>query len=540
MAELRLVSEGKSDYIIVVAADAAEPERFAAFELQKYISLISGAKLSIKEDAQKDRVFLVGTKFVDGTDLGEDGFVMRTEKEQIILGGDTPRATLFSVYAFLERYLGCGWCIPGDDTVPENKTIAVSGIDDVEKPVFSYRGMINFPYNAQRAVKEIDWMAKNRMNWSHVGFNNYKQGFLWGEENSRETFIPELKKRGLAFQFGGHTSFIWVPPNRYFESHPEYYSLLNGERTAFQLCISNPEVAFEAAKNIKQFIKENPEVNVVDLWIEDRDHWCDCADCQAMEEKKHSLFWDFYTEDRREAMLKEGFPGAARLYSRSKSQLLFINKVAKEVAKEYPKVMLNYLAYVNLCDVPEDVSVAENVLIGFAPLGRGWSGPINSPDIPSSKAFSSAIEAWAKKTKNLYMYAYYGVSVGQAAIAPFIQEDIRYYQKLGIDKISSESVHWYDPNWFSVNLYVYAKLIWDPEAKWQELVEDFCRRYYGKAASPMADQWLRIQGEVDWQRHREECLADIQEAKSLADNDKVLARIQAVEDVWKKAMVEGK
>lgn len=486
MAELILVSEGKSDYTIIIAADAAEPERFAAFELQKYISLISSAKLPIKEDAREGKAILVGTKFADRTDLGEDGFVIKTEKERIILGGNTPRATLFSVYAFLEKYLGCGWCIPGDDTVPENKTIIVSEIDDIEKPVFSYRGIVNFPYNAQRAVKELDWMAKNRMNWSHVAFNQGRQAIPgWGKENSREIFIPELKKRGLAFQFGGHTSFTWVPSDRYFESHPEYYSLINGRRTAYQLCVSNPDVAFVAAMNIKQFIKENPEVNVVDLWIEDHDYWCDCTDCQAMEEKQHSLFWDFYSEDRREAMLKEGFPKAAILYSRSKSHLLFVNQVAKEVAKEYPKVMLNYLAYVNLCDVPEDVSVAENVLIGFAPLGRGWSFPINSPDIPRNKAFSEAIKKWAKKTKNLYIYDYLGVSVGQAAIASFIQEDINYYQKLGIDKISSESVHWYEPNWFSVNLYVYSRLIWNPEVKWQELVSDFCRRYYGKAAFPI-------------------------------------------------------
>ena len=536
MNELRLVSEGKSDYTIVIAPNAAEPERFAAFELQKYISLISGVKVLIKEDAVSEKSILVGTRFISVTDLGEDGFIMKTEKERLILGGNTPRATLFSVYTFLEKYLGCGWCMPGDDTVPENKTIVISEIDDVEKPAFSYRGIISYPYKAERAVKEIDWMAKNRMNWSHVAFSDYKEGFLWGEENSREIFIPELKKRCLAFQFGGHTSFMWIPPNQYFESHPEYYSFLKGERTAYQLCVSNPNVVSVAAENIKQFIKENPEVDVVDLWIEDINYWCDCVDCQSMEEKQHSLFWNICTADERDNFLKSGFPRTGDLYRRSKSYLTFVNNVAKEVAKVYPEVMLNYLAYSNLSSVPEDVSPAENVLIGFAPLRRKWSGPINSRDILANKVFSSVIEKWAKRTKNLYIYAYYGVNVVQMGISPFIQEDIRYYYKLGIDKISSESVHWYEPNWFSVNLYVYAKLIWNPEAKWQELVEDFCSRYYGKAAFPMTNQWMRIQGEVDWKKHSVECLTDIQEAKSLADNEKILARIQVVEDTWKKAM----
>lgn len=136
MAKLTLVGNGKSDYTIVISSDSSEPERFAAEEAQKYISLISGAKLPIKEGVGKDKAIMVGTGFVDKSDLGEDGFVMKTEKDGLILGGNTPRATLFSVYAFLEKYLGCGWCMPGDDTIPENKTIAVPKIDDVEKPAF--------------------------------------------------------------------------------------------------------------------------------------------------------------------------------------------------------------------------------------------------------------------------------------------------------------------------------------------------------------------------------------------------------------------
>ncbi len=528
---LRLVTNGKSSYAIGISSQACEVEQFAAEELQKYISLISGAKLPIEEDCSKDKAILVGNQFVDRKDLGEDGFIIRTEKERIILGGNSPRATLYSVYGFLEKYLGCGWCIPGDDTVPESRTIAVSAIDDVEKPAFSYRAIVNFPYTAQRAVKELDWMAKNRINWSHVATNG---PILWGRENSRETFIPELKKRGLHLQFGGHTFFTWVPPSRYFAAHPEYYSLIKGKRAPYSLCVSNPEVVLAAAENIKQFIKENPEMDVIDLWIEDREHWCDCADCRAIDGEKHSLYWDFD-----QARLKEGFPKPARLYSRSKSCLLFVNKVAKEVAKEHPKVMLNFLAYANLCDPPEDVSVGENVLVGFAGLPRHWSGPMNSPDIPLHKAYSSAIEAWAKKTKNLYIYDYYGQYIGyeQAAVAPIIQGDLNYYRQLGIDKMSSESANWYNPGrvYMPVNLYVYARLVWNPDVKWQEVVEDFCR-YYGKAASPMTRHWLRIQEETrSAEQCRSEYLADIEEAKSLAENETIRTRIQLVKDAWKQA-----
>jgi hypothetical protein len=47
-AALPLIVDGKSDYQIVVPADAARPERFAAEELSRYLKEISGAALPIR------------------------------------------------------------------------------------------------------------------------------------------------------------------------------------------------------------------------------------------------------------------------------------------------------------------------------------------------------------------------------------------------------------------------------------------------------------------------------------------------------------
>ena len=51
-----------------------------------------------------------------------DTYLIRIRSGEISLAGKLPRATLFSVYRFLEKYLGCGWVMPGDDFVPRRPT----------------------------------------------------------------------------------------------------------------------------------------------------------------------------------------------------------------------------------------------------------------------------------------------------------------------------------------------------------------------------------------------------------------------------------
>src|SRR6476620_11048652 len=118
---LMLAAGGRSEYTIVVAPQAQLPERFAAQELQKYIHQISGVILPIADHAVGRKSILVGGAAGELESIrnrGSDAYLIRIDSAQISLAGASPRATLFSVYHFLEKYLGCGWVVPGDDFVP--------------------------------------------------------------------------------------------------------------------------------------------------------------------------------------------------------------------------------------------------------------------------------------------------------------------------------------------------------------------------------------------------------------------------------------
>ena len=69
-------------------------------------------------------------------------------------------------------------------------------------------------------LPRIDWMAKNRFNWVHPGPNG---PYVWERNKSREVFVPEVEKRGLHLEVGGHTFNTWLPPDRYAKDHPDYW-----------------------------------------------------------------------------------------------------------------------------------------------------------------------------------------------------------------------------------------------------------------------------------------------------------------------------
>jgi hypothetical protein len=155
----------------------------------------------------------------------EEAYRMRNVGERIELIGNCPRATLYAVYDFLERHLGCGGCMPGDDTVPRRATIRLKALDHtIAGPAFSTRQIVLYPYNPALLKKNnlphTDWLTKNRMNWAHPGPN------IWERMKSRQTFVPEVEKRGLLLGVGGHTFNTGLPHDRYAAAHPEYFAML--------------------------------------------------------------------------------------------------------------------------------------------------------------------------------------------------------------------------------------------------------------------------------------------------------------------------
>ena len=124
---MTISQDGQAKAVIVIAADAPEPEQYAAKELAEFLGKITGAKFeSASQEKQDASCIFVGpaaAKWADeqfSTDgLGAEGIVIRTIGDDLVLAGGQPRGTLYAVYTFLEDQLGCRWWSSTESTIPE-------------------------------------------------------------------------------------------------------------------------------------------------------------------------------------------------------------------------------------------------------------------------------------------------------------------------------------------------------------------------------------------------------------------------------------
>jgi hypothetical protein len=530
---IRLAEEGRSDYTIVIAKDAPVPVKFAAEELQKYLLQITGVRLPIAADADAEAAICVGESKLLAAEVdrlradlrprGEDGYRMLSQGKRIVLVGNSPRATLYAVYHFLEKYLGCGWCAPGEDTVPRQARLRIPPFDErVGPPALAMRQIILYPYGGQWLKKNnlphTDWLVKNRFNWAHPAPNG---PYSWERNRSREVLVPEVEKRGLYLEVGGHTFNTWLPPDQYAQAHPDYYAVLDGGRRAVEateragLCLSHAEVAPQVAANIIRWLDENPEVDAVDLWHNDSDTYCRCPQCTS-----------------------QAAPESEARTAYTRTYIRFANRVAGLVAQRHPQVLLNFLAYAHTTNCPPGAErLANNVLVGlclFPRPSQRTMRPLETSPQPLDSNLRVQIPAWQKLAKHFYIYEYYTFSPQQKiwSMVSMLCEDLRYFQRTGVTGISSDQ---WGPNWYPLNMYAFGKLTWNPQLKPDEIIDDFCAKYYGRAGRTMAAYWglleqgLReswnTQTPIAWRDAQRREL--IQQALSQADSPTVADRIRA-------------
>ncbi|MBI3947047.1 MAG: DUF4838 domain-containing protein [Armatimonadetes bacterium] len=532
--DIALVEDGQARCAIVVGDGAPPPERFAAAELRRYLGLMAGADVLVAPRAGAGLPVYVGESGLPAAAApelqaalrgrGEDGYLVRSTGEAVILLGNSPRATLFAVYHFLEKYLGCGWCVPGDDTVPRQTTIRLPLFQEsVGPPAFPVRQLILFPYGGpwmeKNHLPHIDWLAKNRLNWAHPAPNGPD---VWERNRSREVLLPEVRRRGLSLHVGGHTFNTFLPHDRYAAAHPDYYALgddgtrlADGSRKS-SICVSNEGATRAVAENINRWLDENPEVEAVDLWHNDSRAYCRCPRCTPA------------GGDERERWL-----------AYTKSYVQFTNRVAGLVARRHPRVLVASLFYQHTRTCPPDVEpLADNVLAALALYCRNSQRtmqPLESSPQGLDQALLPQVGAWRARAKRFLIYEYYTFGEEETPIwsmLSVIREDLRFFRRTGIEGISSDQ---WGPGWYPLNMYAFARLAWDPELTVDALISDFCRRYYGSAAPAMAAYWglleeglresWRTETPVDWRDEPRRQL--VRQALQEAESERIRQRIRA-------------
>ncbi len=482
-APVVLADGGKALYTIICPKDAPEPERFAAAELKKYLGQITGATFTVAQKTKGPSIVVGNPQRLPGsvTRPEGEGFIVAQKGETIYLAGGCPRATLYAVYDFLET-LGCLWAAPGfsyfrgtESRIPEAKTLKVDlGKERYETTRSKYRRYYapSPGTTHEEMVAFVDWMPKLRYNV--LGFRLQGKDMSWTAQ--REKLLPELRKRGIIVEDGGHGYDHFLSPliedGKLFEAHPEWFGVSkrfgkpeNGYRSDQKrviFCTTNPNAMAYMQRNVVEYLKARPEIEIFDFWPPDQDVWCECDQCTAT-----------------------GGP--------SDRHALLVNSTVALLKKEFPNLKTECLAYHFYYEPPKNVPLSADVLLDFADYYQNFEYQFYDPRNIPNKKHNDALVKWSKEFKGeLSIYSYYRKGFWRSlpnVIVDYMQNDMKYYDSLGIVGVSvySEASDWFT---YGVNHYALGRLAWNPYDDTGRMMKEYCSTVFGPAA-PLAEEVYR-------------------------------------------------
>lgn len=453
---LTIADEGVSNYQIVIpdSGKIKQVETYikeAAIMLQHCIREAAGAELAVVNESNanpaKSKIFLGNTQAaadngIDVKKLKDWEYIIKISGKNIfIAGADYPGinsknnfsffvlGTVKGVAAFLESYLDVRFLMPGLDgmMIPGKRNITVP--DDVNmdiKPLFEYC--------ASRHKEMFYDLANN--------------------------FFPAINYG----TYGGHSHAVGIPPGRYFKTNPEYFILKDGKRYLKpefpNYCISNPQVQELIYQELLSHCDQG--YGIVQLGQSDGFTPCQCEKC-------HDLF----------EIKPTSKPGSKESYKDPAwgEKLWIIHRsLAERLLKDRPDKKVAVMAYGPTIHPPETFKVfPANVIIEMAHSDAAafeeWK------DIKVSDGYFVYIYNWGQYNTEGYM---------PKKTPEFIVNQIKCFRKNGVRGIYrcgfGELFGLEGPVY-----YLYGRLLANPDADADKVLDQYYEYAYGNAMKPMKD-----------------------------------------------------
>lgn len=452
-----IVDNGKAKAQIVIKKDANITEKYAADEFAKYVEISTGVKLDITNTPKPTGNIYISTR--ENAPDDNDRVNITCDGKNLYLRGNNDRGTLYSVYEFLEQYMGVRFFTQDCEKVP---AYDVYKCDDNIKYTYSSPLMIRDTDHVQSAW--CDFSPKFRINGAQAGND------------------PKLGGRLDFALYFCHSFEQVMPVDKYGKEHPDYYANQNITKTN-QLCMTNPEMRKEYVKNVLNDLKsKNITKGMIDVSQNDNRIKCECDRCKAAEEK----------------------------YGAYSGVLIeFVNYVAAEIEKVYPDIIVETLAYQITKEAPTNIKARDNVYVRLCSIECNFSEPFeykdkNAPytkvegtinptvdENAMNKKFDANITKWAKLTKNLYIWDYVVNFNNYHIIHPNFQvlkSNINYLINHNAVAIFEEADrHNYAASFDELRNYMYCRLMWDPTLDDKALMNEFCENVYGKGSDDILE-----------------------------------------------------
>lgn len=454
---LPLAEDSQTQYVISLAADASAPEKTAATELAAYLRKITGAEFKIvtPEKASGRAVIAVGPGAAaprldqKAGVLDAEEWIVRSSGRDLLLVGGRPRGTLYAVYHFLEDVLDVHWWTPWDETVPRQPTLRLRALNLQGRPTFRYRDI--YMLYGQDGGR---FAARNRLN--------------------RDGDSPIAAEYGGTLAYGPpyhvHTFNLYFPPQEYFVSHPEWFSLINGRRVGegTQLCLTNPELRRAFLAKLRNFITTSwdaakaahlPPPLVFSVSQNDWANPCQCESCQAIAKAEGS----------------EAGP-----------LVDFVNFMADGIKDQWPEILIDTLAYQYTQQAPKTLKCRDNVIIRLCDTQSDMLKPLAAPE---NQAFRDHLLSWAGVSRNLRIWDYavtYASPNGMPLpTAHTYGPDYRFYAAHNVEGVFTELEYPVIADLRDFKVWVMMKTLENADADYDCLTDTFLNGHYGAASKPI-------------------------------------------------------
>ena len=455
--------------VTVVLPDAPTlQEKTAAGELVLHLDRIYGAKSRIVSEKApgKDSKFiyigntrLAAAEKIDASKFApEEHFVKRVDGKRLIVTGEARRGVIYGVFELLEKYYGVLWLDDEFSVIPRKK------LSDWPEKLY-LRGKPDFlircfhTYWSAHPLKRQLTAMRNRQNFMHDHrytelFDKYGLDRIYGSPRVCHTYYDYTKDWGKEDE----DCFSLDPQGRRVRS-----TSANGPG---QICWTNPKTVRLFSQKLRQFILEDqkkygkPYPWLYEISDNDNGYRCHCKNCLAMAGKY------------------KGYTGIV---------IDFTNKVARTVAKEFPYVRIQMMAYKDVRDVPQGIKADKNVWIRVG-IPRDTVRPLSHPN---NRTVAEIFRKYGRMgTVSIWDWwiMYYDTMMGVFHDA--VPEVLGLYKKMGAASLMIELEGPMETPFYQLRLWLGRRFMVDTKRDLARETKLFMESYYGKKAAPVMKELL--------------------------------------------------
>ncbi len=468
-AFLPAVATELGEAFVVRQPEAAKPcEVWAAKELAHYLARRVSGVLTV--DGLCGVTFHVGdTSFAKEKGYAsermlDEQWIVKSYGADVILNGGGSRGAIYAVTHFLEDFCGVRWWSPSEEHVPPPAPLALPRLEASGRPAFRLRTL----YTGMREPNADEVAVRLRLN--------------------------DFRRRSLGggFRYGSpgqcHTFDKYLPAERHFKEHPEWYSLVKGldrrqgGQHGGQLCLTDPGCRIAMKERLKEFIEKDradavrldiPPPTVYDISENDNWNYCCCSNCIAAVER-----WNL-----------------------SGLLLDFVNDMASSIRDEYPDVLINTFAYHGTEKPPKNGKcAADNVVVRLCNTRSNRAGGILDAD---NTTFRACLEGWSKAARHLSVWDYAITFTRELTGLPlpsefYYADYFRECRMRGVIGFFWEHEQPHKADMWELKYFLETKLMENPLLDCDELIQAFMREYYG----PAGDHVLAYRRRLDAARRK--------------------------------------